>query len=135
MKEIFTVLQEIYTKAQNTYLDDDRRRLDLAMQYIQKNFYRKITLQSMSDYLALTPGYFCNWFKKTTGENFASTVTRYRIDAAKDMLAQSDKKIGDIAADVGYSEIVSFNRVFKKIVGKTPTQYRQEFQPEESEQP
>ena len=124
LKEVFSMLRDIYTEAQQVYSDDDCNRLALAMQYIHKNYYRKITLQSISDHLALTPNYFCGWFKKKTGENFADTVIRYRIDAAKNMLAHSDKKICDVASEVGYSEIVSFNRVFKKVVGMTPSQFR-----------
>ncbi len=124
LQEVFRMLQSIYAEARRVYSDDDSNRLALAMQYINKNYYRKITLQSISDHLALTPNYFCGWFKKKTGENFADTVIRYRIDAAKSMLAHSDKKICDVANEVGYSEIVSFNRVFKKVVGMTPTQFR-----------
>lgn len=94
--------------------------------------YRKIiTARSPSNpiasYLALTPNYFCGWFKKATGENFGDVVIRYRMDAAKTMLLHSQKKICDIAGEVGYSEIVSFNRVFKKTVGMTPDQYRKSY--------
>lgn len=124
VKELFLLLKAIYAEAQKSYYDDGSNRLTLAMQYIQKNYYRKISLQSISDHLALTPNYFCSWFKKESGENFADAVIRCRIDAAKCMLTQSDKKIYDIAGEVGYSEIVSFNRAFKKLVGMTPSQYR-----------
>ena len=127
LQELFKLLGDIYARACKCCSGDDSNRLMLAMQYIQKNYYRKISLESIASYLALTPNYFCGWFKKATGENFGDVVIRYRMDAAKTMLLHSQKKICDIAGEVGYSEIVSFNRVFKKTVGMTPDQYRKSY--------
>ena len=127
LQELFKLLGDIYARACKCCSGDDSNRLVLAMQYIQKNYYRKISLESIASYLALTPNYFCGWFKKATGENFGDVVIRYRMDAAKTMLLHSQKKICDIAGEVGYSEIVSFNRVFKKTVGMTPDQYRKSY--------
>ncbi len=127
LKELLHLLQDIYFDAKQIYSNDDSNRLNLAMQYIDKNYYRNITLQSISDHLALTPNYFCGWFKKTTGEKFSDVIIRYRIDAAKHMLTHSDKKIRDIAEEVGYAETVSFNRIFKKATGVTPSEYRENY--------
>ena len=127
LQDLFALIGDIYAQACKVCAGDDSNRLVLAMQYIQKNYYRKISLESISTYLALTPNYFCGWFKKATGENFGDVVIRYRVDAAKTMLTHSKKKICDIAGEVGYAEIVSFNRVFKKTVGMTPDQYRKAY--------
>jgi len=124
LKKLFSLIGEISSHARKAYETGDVNRLNLAMQYIQKYYSRKISLESISKYLALNPNYFCGWFKSNTGENFGDMVIRNRIDTAKNLLVNSDKKISDIAEEVGYDEIVSFNRVFKKRVNMTPTQYR-----------
>ena len=124
LKKFFSLIGEISSQAKKGYETGDVNRLNLAMQYIQKYYSRKISLESISKYLALNPNYFCGWFKSNTGENFGDMVIRNRVDTAKNLLLNSDKKISDIAEEVGYEEIVSFNRVFKKRVNMTPTQYR-----------
>lgn len=120
------LLQKLYIRAYHTVFDDDNNRLTRAMQYIKENYYQKITLQLISNHLSLTPNYFCGWFKKKTGKNFFDMVTEYRISVAKDLLVNTDKKICDIAIEVGYPEVVSFNRVFKKKVGMPPSEYQQQ---------
>ena len=124
LQKLFELIGELCTQARKASGQNDANRLAIAMQYIQKYYCRKISLSSISNYLALSPNYFCGWFKKCTGENFGDMVIRYRIEAAKNMLSCTQKKICDIASEVGYVEIVSFNRVFKKNVGISPDQFR-----------
>ena len=127
LQKLFSLIGELSEQARKIYERDDSNRLTIAMQYIQKYYCHKISLASISNYLALTPNYFCGWFKKQTAENFGDMVIRYRIEAAKTMLTCSKKKMYEIAGEVGYEEIVSFNRVFKKSVGMTPDQYRKAY--------
>ena len=124
LQKLFELIGELCTQARKASGQNDANRLAIAMQYIQKYYCRKISLSSISNYLALSPNYFCSWFKKCTGENFGDMVIRYRIEAAKNMLSCTQKKICDIASEVGYVEIASFNRVFKKNVGISPDQFR-----------
>ena len=130
LQKLFSLIGELSEQARKSYERNDSNRLAIAMQYIQKYYCHKISLASISNYLALTPNYFCGWFKKQTGENFGDMVIRYRVDAAKTMLTCSKKKMYEIANEVGYEEIVSFNRVFKKNVGMTPDQYRKAYSSE-----
>ena len=120
------LLQKLYMQAYHIVFDDDNNRLTRAMQYIKENYYQKITLQLIAGHLSLTPNYFCGWFKKKTGKNFFDMVKEYRINVAKDLLVNTDRKICDIAIEVGYPEVVSFNRVFKKKVGIPPGEYQQQ---------
>ena len=127
------LMKEIYMQAYHTVFDDDNNRLTRAMQYIRENYYQKITLQDIARHLSLTPNYFSGWFKKKTNKNFLEVVTEYRISMAKDLLTNTDRKICDIAVEVGYPEIVSFNRVFKKRVGVPPGEYQRQHSRPESE--
>ena len=127
LQQIFGLVLNVYTSTNAAQPNDDSARMMLVMRYIQKNYCRNISLQSVSEYLALAPHYFCVWFKKVNGSNFSDVVRQHRIEAAKTMLSTTSKRIADIAEEVGYNEVVSFNRAFKKVVGMTAGQYRQLF--------
>jgi AraC-like DNA-binding protein len=68
--------------------------------------------------------YFCKLFKKATGLNFTDYVSRVRIEKAKNLLLNPNLRISEIAFEVGFQSLTHFNRVFKKIIGQSPTQYR-----------
>jgi AraC-like DNA-binding protein len=63
-------------------------------------------------------------FKKATGINFTDYVARVRIEKAKNLLLNPNLRISEIAYEVGFQSLTHFNRVFKKILGRSPTDYR-----------
>ena len=67
--------------------------------------------------------YFCREFKKSTGKSPKKFIIYQRIEKAKELLRR-DFKITDIAINVGFNDLPSFNKQFKKIIGMTPTEYR-----------
>jgi YesN/AraC family two-component response regulator len=70
--------------------------------------------------------YLSKIFKKETGVNFVTYLTERKIEIAKDMLANTDVPIINIALDLSYHEPNYFSKVFKKSTGMTPTEYRKE---------
>ena len=68
--------------------------------------------------------YFCKLFKKVTGINFTEHVSRVRTEKAKNLLLNPNLRISEIAYEVGFQSLTHFNRVFKNIVGESPTDYR-----------
>ena len=68
--------------------------------------------------------YFCKLFKRATGFNFTVFVSRTRIEKAKNLLLNPNLRISEIAYEVGFQSLTHFNRVFKKIMGQSPTDYR-----------
>ena len=78
----------------------------------------------MSKAVNTSPFYFCKMFKKATGLNFTEYVCRVRIERAKNLLLNPNLRISEIAYQVGFQSLTHFNRVFKKIVGEAPTEYR-----------
>jgi YesN/AraC family two-component response regulator len=68
--------------------------------------------------------YFCKMFKKGTGLNFTEYVSRVRIESAKNLLLNPNLRISEIAYQVGFQSLTHFNRVFKKVAGESPTDYR-----------
>ena len=94
--------------------------------YIYININKYITLDETSEFFNISPYYLSKVFKKETGLNFSEYITITKINISKNLLIHTDMQIVNIAIDLGYSEANYFSKVFKKIVGESPTSYREE---------
>jgi AraC-like DNA-binding protein len=77
--------------------------------------------------LDLNRFYFCKLFKKSTGLNFTEYVSRIRVEHARTLLINSNRRISEIAFEVGFQSLSTFNRVFKNVVGLSPTESRKPY--------
>jgi AraC-like DNA-binding protein len=68
--------------------------------------------------------HFCKVFKKTTGLRFTDYVGRVRLEDAKTQLLNPNRRISEIAYDVGFQSLTQFNRMFKRVFGQSPTEFR-----------
>lgn len=92
--------------------------------YIETHYAEKIALSSMAEYSGLSECYFSSLFKSKTGKNFYDYLSDVRIQKAKELLiSRPQDKIYEIGNQVGYEEIITFNRNFKKIVGVSPREF------------
>lgn len=98
--------------------------IQFVMEHLEANLHDDITLDLLADKLNLTPGYLSTLFKSKTGQNFSDTLNNLRVQHAKRMLRQPEYKIKDVAAQVGYQNVNSFIRMFKRYSGITPGEYR-----------
>ncbi|AIQ59355.1 response regulator [Paenibacillus borealis] len=103
--------------------NSDRNSIIKATQYIQQYYYQEITLQSISRLVHLSKNYFANLFRKEVGESFLEYLTRIRIEKAKSLLT-GELKAGDVGTLVGIQDPKYFSKVFKKITGVSPSEYR-----------
>src|SRR5690606_29564615 len=85
--------------------------------YIQKNYSKGITLNSVSRHFHVNPSYLSRIFLEHTGENYLSYVNRIRITKAKELLKTSDKKIYEVALEIGFNDTYYFSTWFKRLVG------------------
>lgn len=92
--------------------------------YIENNYFRRITLEKVSSMFYANPNYICSIFKDKVGITFADYITKMRIDKAMELLVSTDQDINHIAKVVGYDNTKYFYRVFKKVTGKTPVEYK-----------
>lgn len=90
----------------------------------QNEYSRDLRLDEVADQLFLSPSYLSATFKNEVGVSFINYLTDLRIDKAKEFLIQSNMKISSVASYVGISNSSYFNKVFKKKVGITPSEYR-----------
>lgn len=95
-----------------------------AKEFIKQNHQEDLTLGQVAKAVNSSTFYFCKMFKKGTGLNFTEYVSRVRIESAKNLLLNPNLRISEIAYQVGFQSLTHFNRVFKKIVGESPTEYR-----------
>lgn len=94
--------------------------------YICDNLEKDLTLITLADKVHLNPSYFSRLFKEKTNENLYDYILEMRMAKAKELLKKSANKIQDISCAVGYDSAQSFTRVFRKYVGKSPSEYRDE---------
>jgi AraC-like DNA-binding protein len=95
-----------------------------AKEFIQRNQGEELSLGLVARAVNTSTFYFCKLFKKSTGLNFTDYVARVRIEKAKNLLLNPHLRISEIAYEVGFQSLTHFNRVFKKILGQSPTEYR-----------
>jgi AraC-like DNA-binding protein len=95
-----------------------------AKQFIAEHHTEDISLGQVAQAVHASVFYFCKLFKKATGINFTEYVSRVRIEKAKNFLLNPNLRVSEIAYEVGFQSLTHFNRVFKKVVGQSPTEYR-----------
>jgi AraC-like DNA-binding protein len=95
-----------------------------AKQYIEEHHTEDLSLGQVAGAVFTSTFYFCKLFKRATGFNFTMYVSRVRVEKAKNLLLNPNLRISEIAYEVGFQSLTHFNRVFKRIVGQSPTEYR-----------
>ncbi len=95
-----------------------------AKAFIIDRLEERISLDTVAQQVNVSTYYFCKIFKQSTGMTFTEYVNRLRIEAAKCELLKPDRRITEVAYDVGYQSLSQFNRSFLKIVGESPTEFR-----------
>lgn len=103
---------------------DNRLELEI-FKYLKDNFM-DATLEAAAKYFNYSPAYFSRMIRKFTGQTFSELMTEYRMNMACRLLRESNMQVGQICEIVGYSNLEHFNRQFKKMFQKSPTQYRKE---------
>ncbi len=96
----------------------------LMLDFIEKHYMEDISVQDIASALNYSEAYFCKLFKQNFGRNFISYLSEYRIEKAKKQLAIISVNIKDIGRSVGYPDSNYFAKVFKRITGKSPSEYR-----------
>lgn len=99
---------------------------EAIIQYIRENYMYDISMQDLAHTMNYSEAYFCKLFKQCFGRNFTSYLTEYRVEEAKKLLEQESANIKEIGRAVGYSDSNYFTKVFRRIAGVSPTEYRTE---------
>lgn len=100
------------------------RVAEIIDKYIHENYMFDISMQDMARMMNYSEAYFCKLFKQCFHKNFTSYLTEFRVTEAKKMLEEPTVNVKEIGKAVGYADSNYFAKVFKRITGQSPTEYR-----------
>jgi YesN/AraC family two-component response regulator len=98
--------------------------IDYITDYIENHYPEEIYLDLLAQKLGITSNYISSYFRDKVGTNFNYYLNNFRIKKSINLLSNSSFKIKDISEKVGYTNVNTFTRAFKKHFGKTPDEYR-----------
>ena len=96
-----------------------------SKEYINQKFSKDISLEEVAKHVDISSYYFSKLFKEEEGMNFIDYVTNLRIEKAKRLLKEGNVSIKEVCVESGYTDPNYFSRIFKKVVGITPTEYKE----------
>jgi AraC-like DNA-binding protein len=106
------------------YSTNEGKRMNDILQFTFTNSHRKIYNEEVAQVANLSTEAFCRYFKTRTMKTYTTFLNEVRVSQASRLLINNrDKSISEICFETGFSNISNFNRVFKRITGKTPSQY------------
>ena len=92
--------------------------------FIDAHYREDISMQDAAAALRYSDAYFCKLFKQCFKVNFSAYLNEYRVNKARQLMLDPRLNMKDIGAAVGYSDANYFTRVFKRLTGQTPSEYR-----------
>jgi len=101
-------------------------RLRRIKELVHTKMEDELTLHEMAESVGLTMAHFSQMFRKSTGESPHQFVLRQRVERAKEMLRAGEARVLDVAIACGFKTQQHFARVFRRICGASPTEYRYE---------
>lgn len=118
----------IQTNTRELYYSSKESRHDAyineALQFIEMNYSRKITIDMLSRYVGLNRSYLNSIFREALGKTLQQYLMEFRVRKACELLENNSLTIGDVSHSVGYPDQLLFSKVFKRIQGVTPSEYR-----------
>lgn len=102
----------------------DNDRINVVLNYIQRNFHKTITLSEITDLVSMTVPSFCRYFRKLNGKTFTQFVNEYRLVHASKLLAEKQIGIAEVCFQSGFNNYSHFIKQFKAFTGKKPSEYR-----------
>ncbi|MNW46121.1 Bifunctional transcriptional activator/DNA repair enzyme AdaA [compost metagenome] len=102
---------------------DKYRNAELMKNYIRENYRSKITKEDLADVIQKSPNYTATLFSSVTGQTISEYVHSIRVKKALYMLEESQFTVAELSEFLGYSDVSYFSRVFKQIIGVSPSDY------------
>ena len=95
-----------------------------ARDYIEQHKAEQLSLGAVAKAAGASVFHFCKVFRKSTGIKFTDYVTRVRLEDARTELLNPNRRVSEVAYDVGFQSLTQFNRTFKRVFGQSPTEFR-----------
>lgn len=110
--------------------DRDKKIIREIKQYLRTHYRENISLESLSAQFYMNPNYISQLFKNEVGITLTAHLNQIRMEMARHFLRDSQKRVNDVAALVGYQNAQNFSVAFKKAYGMTPREFREHPDPE-----
>ena len=127
IEELCYLLQDVvesFMEAMFSEQDKGNPHIRQALRYMADNYAHPLTLSVVAKEVGLSPGYFSTLFHSVVGISFREHLCRIRVEESKRLLLSSDYSLTDIAVSMGFTDQSYYCKVFKRIVGLPPGQYR-----------
>jgi len=98
-------------------------KMEKIIKYMHQNINNRVTLTELSELVQLSSPYLSRTFKETTGYCVMEFFNKMKIDKAKELIIEGNKKVKDVAQVLGFTDEFYFSRIFKKIEGISPSEY------------
>lgn len=99
-------------------------RINSIHEFLMNNYREEVNLEEIAEIAHMAPASACRFFKSATGLTIFGYLNKIKIDYACKLLLNTDLNIVDISYDCGFNNLSHFNKQFRKIIGKTPSQFR-----------
>jgi AraC-like DNA-binding protein len=99
-------------------------RMRSIYDHIHQNCSGKLSVQALSKVVSMSPGYLCRFFKEMTGRTITEYINHYRVSQAALLIESTDKKLLEVAMDVGFNNLSYFVSQFKRYMGVTPSEFK-----------
>lgn len=123
-KEYHYISSQHYNGSIKEYESD---RLNTVYEYIIRNYRSKIPLEKMADMLHMTPTSFSRYFSMKNNKTYSRFLAEMRVKHACELLTETDKSVAEICYECGFNTLSNFNKQFRDIMQKRPTDYKREF--------
>ena len=105
----------------------ETERINAIYNFSASHFKRKITIEEIAGVAHLSANSFCRYFKNKTKKNYSHFLNEIRVEYACKMIRENQLQVTQVGYEAGFNNFVNFNNAFKKIAGKTPSQYAKQF--------
>lgn len=120
------VLYTFTNKVRQIKSEKYTKRITICINYMYQHLYEEITLDQLAELIGVSPKYLSTLFKKEVGTTISEYIQQARVDESKRLLSYSETPISEIWSLLNFSDQSHFTKVFKKHVGVTPKQYREQ---------
>ena len=113
-----------YSKNENMNMVTPKADIDYILKYIYQNIASDLSLKTLAEILGYSREHLCRYFKKETNTNLSKYIAAQRVKRAISRMDTDEFTISEIAEYAGFSSVSTFERNFKKITGKSPSEYK-----------
>lgn len=119
-----TVIDSVLAAGVDDTADSVQETVRQAAAYVREHYFEALTLSGLAEQFHVEHSYFSKMFKKETGETLMMYIAKLRIQKAKEYIKENAGSLTEIAFMVGYDDYTYFNKVFRKLMGVSPRDYK-----------